>query len=268
MYRNIRKIYNISKLDKQHNILVSKILNKTDFKLIQIHSSDNHQSHAVCVTQDYIFDCNASNALPMSLEGLNCSCGENAEFQGIVYGYHFVKRISSHKMLTNEVNKFEITIKYQVKDSNVPNCPYTSLANILHQIGFKRESKIILHLKEEYVNQLKLSLQKQTQLRHIANQLTNNNDLNQFTKKYMYKKLDNKFRLFQNNNDIGKHDFILIAYLDTKSNQYLYYCVTCFHIYDCSCLYAISINDCTKQQYSESWKNKQSHGYHFSRRSL
>ena len=66
----------------------------------------------------------------------------------------------------------------------------------------------------------------------------------------MFKKLDNKFRLFENNNDIGKHDFILIAYLDTKSNHDLYYCVTCFHIYDCSCLYAISINDCTKQQYS------------------
>ena len=106
------------------------------------------------------------------------------------------------------------------------------MANILHQIGFKKESKIILHLKEKYINQLKLTLQKQTQLRHIAHQLTNNNDLNQFTKKYMFKKLDNKFRLFENNNNIGKHDFILIAYHDTKSNQYLYYCVTCFHIYD------------------------------------
>ena len=57
--------------------------------------------------------------------------------------------------------------------------------NVLHQIGFKRESEIILHLKGEYINQLKLTLQKQTQLRHIANQLTNNNDLNQFTKNYM-----------------------------------------------------------------------------------
>ena len=56
----------------------------------------------------------------MSLEGLNCSCGENAEFQGILYGYHFVKRISSHKMLTNEDNKFKITIKYQIKESSVP----------------------------------------------------------------------------------------------------------------------------------------------------
>ena len=100
MYRKIRKIYNISKLDKQHNILVSKILNKTDFKWIQIHSSDNHQSHAVCVTHDYIFDCNASNALPMSIKGLNYSCGENAEFQGILYGYHFVKILYKEIVLT------------------------------------------------------------------------------------------------------------------------------------------------------------------------
>ena len=125
-----------------------------------------------------------------------------------------------------------------------------------------------MHLKEEYINQLIKTLKKQTQLRHIANQLTNNNDLNQFTKKYMYKNLDNKFRLFENNNDIGKHDFILIAYQDAKSNQYLYYCVTCFHICDCSCLYAIPINDCTKQQYFQSWKNIQLHGSHFRRQLL
>ena len=84
----------------------------------------------------------------------------------------------------------------------------------------------------------------------------------------MYKKLDYKFWLYEINNDIGKHDFILIAFQDKKSIQYLYYCVTCFHIYDCSCLYAILINDCTKQKYFESWKNKQIHVYHFSRQSL
>ena len=90
-------MYNFTKLDKQHNILVSNIMNKTDFKLMQIHTSDNHQCHAVCATQDYIFDCNASNALPMSLEGLNCSCGENAEFQGIVYGYHSLRLVQTKR---------------------------------------------------------------------------------------------------------------------------------------------------------------------------
>ena len=105
--------------------------------------------------------------------------------------------------------------------------------------------------KEKYINQLKLSLQKQTQLRHIAHELTNNNFFNQFTKSMCLKSLTTNFGYLRISIDIDKLDFILIAYQDNKSNQYLYYCVTLFHIYDCSHSYAIPINDCTKQEYSE-----------------
>ena len=64
---------------------------------------------AVCVTQDYIFDCNASNALPMLLEGLNCSCGENAEYQGIVYGYHLSKEFPYIKCWQTIQKKYQLS---------------------------------------------------------------------------------------------------------------------------------------------------------------
>ena len=70
-YRMLRKKYNIIKHSNTHNILYTTIIQKFELIPIQIHSSDNNQSHAVCITKDFIFDCNAANALPISLDGLN-----------------------------------------------------------------------------------------------------------------------------------------------------------------------------------------------------
>ena len=108
------------------------IIKPFEFILIQIHSSDNHQSHAVCITKDYIFYCNAANALPMSLEGLNCSCGENAEFQGIVVGYHFLLRLKflNDTTVTQQKTTQSLDLKYQDHDSILSNCPYTVFANV------------------------------------------------------------------------------------------------------------------------------------------
>ena len=45
----LRKKYYIIRLSKNHNILDTTIIKKIEFILIQIQSSDNHQSHAVCM---------------------------------------------------------------------------------------------------------------------------------------------------------------------------------------------------------------------------
>ena len=115
----LRKKYNIIKLSNTYSILDTTIIKTFEFILIQIHSSDNHQSHAVCITKDYIFDCNAANTLPMLLDGLYCLCGENAEFQGIVVGYHFLLRpkFLNDTTVTQQETTQRLNLKYQEHDT-------------------------------------------------------------------------------------------------------------------------------------------------------
>ena len=155
--------------------------------LILIRSSDNHQSHAVCITKDYIFDCNASNELPMSLEGLNCSCGENAEFQGIDVGYHFLLRpkFLNDTIITQQETHQSLNLKYQDYDSIYSNCPYTTFANVLHNLAFEQESVSIMRLKLEYFYLWHASKQSLSKLRHISQELTNTKEYKQFTKLYI-----------------------------------------------------------------------------------
>lgn len=88
MFKNFRRIYQFIKLDKNHNIFQDK-LRDGEFKIIIIRSDDNHMSHAVCLNNQYIFDCNSPKCLPMSVEGINCSCGKKYNFVGIKLGYYF-----------------------------------------------------------------------------------------------------------------------------------------------------------------------------------
>jgi hypothetical protein len=70
-------------------------MNDHDLKsifLVCLHQDDNHTSHAVSVADNLIFDCNATNALPLTKEGLDCCCGENASFRYFYGGYKFVLR--------------------------------------------------------------------------------------------------------------------------------------------------------------------------------
>ena len=93
IYKKLRSKYVIEKIGSDHDLfLMQSNMNNQDFKFIVLHSSDNHQSHSVCVTNQYIFDCNSKRALPMTLEGINCSCGENADFVKIQSGYNFYIR--------------------------------------------------------------------------------------------------------------------------------------------------------------------------------
>ena len=169
-YRMLRKKYNIIKHSNTYNILDTTKIKPFEFILIQIHSSDNHQSHAVCITKDYIFDCNAANALPMSLHGLNFSCGENAEFQGIVVGYHFLLRskLLNDTTLTQQVTTQSLNLKYQDHGLIYSNCPYTVFANVLHNLAFEQESESIMRLKLKYIDLWHASKQSLSKLRHIA----------------------------------------------------------------------------------------------------
>jgi len=73
-------------MKKKYNIFTNKLL-PNDIYLIVLHQSDNHQSHAVCISNGFIFDCNATNALPFTKEGLDCCCGKDAYFVGVSQCY-------------------------------------------------------------------------------------------------------------------------------------------------------------------------------------
>jgi hypothetical protein len=91
--KKFRKVYQFVKLSKSHNIFNDKLPNG-EFKLVIIQSDDNQMSHAVTVNNKYIFDGNTSKCLPFTKEGINCCCGKNNFFVGIVFGYHFQFRPS------------------------------------------------------------------------------------------------------------------------------------------------------------------------------
>ena len=90
-FKLFRKIYKFTKIDKKCNIFDIKMKNN-EILFISLRQSDNHQSHAVCICNEFIFDSNTTNALPFNDDGLDCCCGESNSFVGISYGYHIKLR--------------------------------------------------------------------------------------------------------------------------------------------------------------------------------
>ena len=87
-----RRKYTIKKIDKSHDILNPTHSSEHDIKLVVLVQSDCHMSHAVTIAKNYIFDCNAKNALPLSVEGLDTCCGRGATFVSIKKGYWFQRK--------------------------------------------------------------------------------------------------------------------------------------------------------------------------------
>ena len=92
-FKNFRKKYFHIKLGNNCDIL-DLIIKKQEILIVALKQTDNHQSHAVCICNGYIFASNTTHALPFSLEGLNCCCGEKDNFVGIVNGYHIKLRLT------------------------------------------------------------------------------------------------------------------------------------------------------------------------------
>jgi len=88
-FKGLRKVYRIKRLKRGHDILCDGP-KENEMMVVILHQSDNHQSHAVALCNNYIFNCNAPNALPLSKEGLDCCCGETANFDYVFDAYHFV----------------------------------------------------------------------------------------------------------------------------------------------------------------------------------
>ena len=88
-FKGLRKVYRIKRLKRGHDILGDGP-KENEMMVVILHQSDNHQSHAVALCNNYIFNCNAPNALPLSKEGLDCCCGETANFDYVFDAYHFV----------------------------------------------------------------------------------------------------------------------------------------------------------------------------------
>ena len=94
--KKLQRFYLNIKLHKDHNIF-SEIIKDGEFKLIVIKSDDNQMSHAVCLTNKYIFDSNTPKCLPLTIDGINCCCGVKNYFIGIALGYHFKLRPTMKK---------------------------------------------------------------------------------------------------------------------------------------------------------------------------
>ncbi len=87
-FKSLRTLYEFVKIDKGHDIFLEK-METDEFKIIIICSDDNHMSHAVCINNEFIFDCNSEKCLPMTKAGIDCCCGKKYNFVGIKLGYYF-----------------------------------------------------------------------------------------------------------------------------------------------------------------------------------
>jgi hypothetical protein len=89
---SFNKQFQPQKLKKGHLLYNMSSSDLKSIFLVCLHQDDNHTSHAVAAVDNFIFDCNATNALPLTKEGLDCCCGEKASFQYVSGGYKFVSR--------------------------------------------------------------------------------------------------------------------------------------------------------------------------------
>jgi len=87
-FRELRKQYVILRVNTGFDAINYK-LQDLEFGLLVLHQSNNNESHAVSISQNYIFDSNASNAVPRTQEGFDCCCSGDATFESIVFGYIF-----------------------------------------------------------------------------------------------------------------------------------------------------------------------------------
>jgi len=88
VFKRYRKIYQNHKV-KRTQLLHPINSSKDDIFLVILKQSDGHCSHAVALTDDFVFDCNTTNALPRTKEGIDCCCGNSASFVEFHKGYHF-----------------------------------------------------------------------------------------------------------------------------------------------------------------------------------
>jgi hypothetical protein len=94
VYKFFRKIFQTKKLKTKISFqdMASQLQHPDAFALVVLEQSDNHISHAVVISNHYIYDCNTTHALPFSIEGVNCCCGESAHFKSFDSGYIFVPK--------------------------------------------------------------------------------------------------------------------------------------------------------------------------------
>ena len=94
VFKFFRKIFLKKKIKKKLSVddMNESIKQDDAFALVVLEQTDNHMSHAVVVSKNHIYDCNTTNAMPFTLEGLNCCCGKTANFKSFHSGYIFVPR--------------------------------------------------------------------------------------------------------------------------------------------------------------------------------
>ena len=80
-FQNYRRLFEPRKIKQGYNIFQPTPHN--EMRLIVLLMSDNTETHAVSVVNNYVFDSNCKNALPLTGEGLDCCCGIDASFIGV-----------------------------------------------------------------------------------------------------------------------------------------------------------------------------------------
>ena len=97
-----RKRYQKTKYNKKSSfeLEITNEFSEYDISLVVIQQTDNHTSHAIAMTGNYIFDCNIANALPRTKDGIDCCCG-TANFEQIHSGFVW----KANKFVRNEYEK-------------------------------------------------------------------------------------------------------------------------------------------------------------------
>jgi hypothetical protein len=97
--RSFRKRYQPQKIQKQSRQFLFDNYAEMDILLVVMEQTNFNCSHAVAITENYIFDSNATNALPRTEEGIDCCCGDSS-FQRFSKGYIWKAGKLASKMLS------------------------------------------------------------------------------------------------------------------------------------------------------------------------
>ena len=91
-FKQFRKIYRYAPLTSTYDLIhqSNHHIQHNEIIFAILWGSDNSQSHAVAIVNDWIFDGNCQNALPLCKENLDICCGApDAKFVRIRKGYRF-----------------------------------------------------------------------------------------------------------------------------------------------------------------------------------
>ena len=164
-FKHFRRCYRCEKVAETKNPF-QIVENEESMQLLVIRASDNSANHAVSVVGGFIFDSNSKNALPFTVDGMDCCCGPDVKFDSIHYGYiwktHGAVSEKTKKTLQSELISESIYSNTSNKNNNleekhlieyhdsvgIDNCCST-MACVLYFLNYRIEAKKLIEIGKQ-----------------------------------------------------------------------------------------------------------------------